>query len=210
MLRNLRQNYQKSELAENDISPDPFNQFFDWLKLAVQEGESEPNAMVLSTVDQRGFPDARIVLLKELTSEGLVFFTNYNSRKGRQLNVNPNVAVTFFWTRSERQVRVKGKASKIPDEISLEYFQSRPLESKLGAWASPQSRIIDSRKSLEENYALYEQYFENQEIEKPPHWGGYVIKPAAFEFWQGRPGRLHDRFEYNLSGNDWIIHRLAP
>lgn len=210
MLRDLRQDYRKSELAENHINDDPFKQFFEWLKSAVQEGETEPNAMVLSTVDQRGYPDARIVLLKELTADGLVFFTNYNSRKGRQINVNPNVSATFFWTNSERQVRIKGKASKISQDVSEEYFKSRPLESKLGAWASPQSRIIEDRKTLEDNYALYEQYFENQEIEKPPHWGGYVIKPITFEFWQGRPGRLHDRFEYNLSGNDWIIHRLAP
>jgi len=210
MLRDLRQNYQKSELTDDAISADPFKQFFQWLKDAVQEGEAEPNAMILATVDQKENPDSRIVLLKEINANGLVFFTNYNSRKGRQITVNPNVSVTFFWAKTERQVRIKGKTEKIPEELSEEYFQSRPLDSKLGAWASPQSRIIESRKTLEENYALYEQYFENHEIQKPPHWGGFLIRPINFEFWQGRPGRLHDRFEYNLSGDNWIIHRLAP
>lgn len=210
MLRDLRNNYQKSELTEDSLHPDPFSQFNEWLKDAIQEGEPEPSAMVLSTVDQKGNPDSRIVLLKELSAEGLVFFTNYNSRKGKQISVNQNVSAIFFWSKTERQVRVRGKAEKIPDEISDGYFKSRPKESKLGAWASPQSKIIESRKILEENYTLYEQYFQDQEIQKPPHWGGFVIRPVNFEFWQGRLNRLHDRFEFCLSGNEWVVHRLAP
>jgi len=210
MLRDLRRNYQKSELTEETLIADPFELFNTWLTSAIQEGEAEPNAMILSTVDQKGNPDSRVVLLKEMSADGLVFFTNYSSKKGKQISSNQNVAAVFLWLKTERQVRIRGVAEKIQDAFSEEYFQTRPKESKLGAWASPQSRIIESRKTLEENYTLYEQLYENKEIEKPPHWGGYLIRPVYFEFWQGRTSRLHDRFEFCLSGEEWVIHRLAP
>lgn len=210
MLRDLRNNYQKFELTEDSISSDPFRQLNDWLKAAIEGENSEPTAMMLSTVDQKGSPDSRVVLLKEINSEGLVFFTNYNSKKGRQIAAQQQVAATFFWPEMERQVRVKGKAEKIPEAYSVEYFKSRPIDSQLGAWASPQSRIIASRQVLEENFSLYQQYFQSQEIVKPPHWGGFLIRPYNFEFWQGRLNRMHDRFEFCLSGNEWVIHRLAP
>lgn len=210
MLRDLRNNYQKFELTEDSISSDPFRQLNDWLKAAIEGENPEPTAMMLSTVDQKGFPDSRVVLLKEINSEGLVFFTNYNSKKGRQIAAQQQVAATFFWPEMERQVRVKGKAEKIPEAYSVEYFKSRPIDSQLGAWASPQSRIIASRQVLEENFSLYQQYFQSQEIVKPPHWGGFLIRPYNFEFWQGRLNRMHDRFEFCLSGNKWVIHRLAP
>ena len=210
MLRDLRTNYQKSELTEDSINSDPFRQLEEWLKSAIEEENPEPNAMVLSTIDGKGFPDSRVVLLKEVNSEGLIFFTNYNSKKGRQLTVNPNVAVNFFWSKTERQVRIKGVAERISEEYSVKYFKSRPIESQLGAWASPQSRIIENRQILEENFSLYQQYFQDHEIIKPPHWGGFLIRPVNFEFWQGRMNRMHDRFEFFLSGNKWIIHRLAP
>jgi pyridoxamine 5'-phosphate oxidase len=210
MLRDLRNNYQRSELPEDSLLSDPLKQFNEWLKSAIQEGELEPNAMILSTVDQQGNPDSRVVLLKEMNEDGFVFFTNYNSKKGKQINLNPNVSVLFYWSKTERQVRIRGIVEKVSEEFSEEYFKTRPKESKLGAWASPQSRIIENRKTLEENYSLYEHYYENREIIKPPHWGGYLIRPVSFEFWQGRLNRLHDRFEFCLSGNQWITHRLAP
>ncbi|HZL08470.1 MAG TPA: pyridoxamine 5'-phosphate oxidase [Prolixibacteraceae bacterium] len=210
MLRDIRTNYQKSELTEDSVIKDPFKQLNEWLNAAIKEGDPEPNAMVLSTIDLKGYPDSRVVLLKELNSEGLIFFTNYNSKKGRQISVNPNVSIVFFWPETQRQVRIKGKAEKIPDEYSEEYFKSRPVESQLGAWASPQSRIIESREVLDENYSLFQQYFQDNEILKPAHWGGFIIRPVNFEFWQGRLNRLHDRFEFCLSDHEWIIHRLAP
>ena len=210
MLRDIRRNYSKSELGEDSIHSDPFKQLNEWMKAAMEEGDPEPTAMVLSTVDLMGNPDSRVVLLKEINSEGLVFFTNFNSRKGRQIAVNDNVCLTFYWHKTERQVRIKGKAQKIAEEYSVEYFKSRPVDSQLGAWASPQSRIIESREILEENYTLYQQYFQDQEILKPPHWGGFVVRPSTFEFWQGRMNRMHDRFEFYLSGNVWVNHRLAP
>lgn len=210
MLRDKRNNYQKYELLEDSVSKNPFEQLNQWMNEAIQEGEPEPTAMVLSTVDSLGNPDSRVVLLKEINSEGLLFFTNYNSKKGRQISANNRVALNFFWPSTERQVRVKGTAEMIPEDISTEYFKSRPIDSQLGAWASPQSRIIESRDVLNENFARYQQYFEDHEITKPEHWGGFLVRPVNFEFWQGRQNRLHDRFEFNLSDQEWIIHRLAP
>lgn len=210
MLKDLRTNYQKSELTEDSISADPFKQLEDWLKSAIEEENPEPTAMVLSTVDSKGYPESRVVLLKEVNSKGLVFFTNYNSKKGRQITGNPNVSVNFFWSKTERQVRIKGLAERIPEKSSVDYFKSRPIDSQLGAWASPQSRIIENRQVLEKNFALYQQYFQDHEIIKPPHWGGFIIRPEYFEFWQGRSNRLHDRFEFCRSGSEWIINRLAP
>ena len=210
MLRDIRSNYQKHELTEQSISKDPFQQLILWLEDAVSGQTPDPTAMVLSTIDPNGNPDSRVVLLKELTAEGLVFFTNYNSKKGQQISANQHVSVVFFWPEIERQVRIKGIAEKISEENSEIYFCSRPLESQLGAWASPQSQVIKSRQLLDDNYNHYHEYFKNHEIKKPPYWGGFLIRPEYFEFWQGRSNRLHDRIEFCLSGKDWIIHRLAP
>ncbi|MDO9040070.1 MAG: pyridoxamine 5'-phosphate oxidase [Bacteroidota bacterium] len=210
MLRDIRTNYQKFELTEESVNTNPLHQLGLWLKDAISGQKADPTAMVLSTVDLEGNPDSRVVLLKELTPEGLVFFTNYNSKKGQQITANQHVSVVFFWPELERQVRITGKAEKISEEDSESYFLSRPLESQLGAWASPQSEIIENRNVLDENYTHFRQYFETHEIEKPPHWGGFLIRPEYFEFWQGRSNRLHDRVEFCQKGQNWIIHRLAP
>jgi pyridoxamine 5'-phosphate oxidase len=210
MLRDLRTNYQKSELTEETINSDPFRQLEEWLKSAIEENNPEPTAMVLSTVDAKGFPDSRVVLLKEINSEGLVFFTNYNSQKGSQVTANPNVAVNFFWSKMERQVRIKGFAERIPEEYSVDYFKSRPIDSQLGAWASPQSQVISDRGILDKNFSHYQHYFQDREITKPPHWGGFIIRPEYFEFWQGRSNRLHDRIAFQKSSGAWDIFRLAP
>ena len=210
MLRDIRTNYGKFELSEEGINKNPFKQLQSWLDEAISGEEIEPTAMVLSTIDGNGIPDSRVVLLKELNTNGLVFFTNYNSKKGRQISDNPHVAVNIFWPELERQVRIKGKVETISEKESETYYKSRPIDSQLGAWASPQSQVIESREVLDQNYRLYQEYFKDREIEKPPHWGGFLIRPQYFEFWQGRSNRLHDRFEFSLSDNQWIIHRLAP
>ncbi len=210
MLRDIRTNYEKFELSESGINPNPFEQLRLWLEEAISENEREPSAMVLSTIDASGFPESRVVLLKELKHDGLVFYTNYESKKGNQIAQNGHVAVVLFWPQLERQVRIKGIAEKISETESTDYFKSRPIDSQLGAWASPQSQIIESREVLDQNYQLYQEYFKSREIEKPPHWGGFLIRPEYFEFWQGRSNRLHDRFEFSLSDNQWIINRLAP
>ncbi|MBW8323537.1 MAG: pyridoxamine 5'-phosphate oxidase [Prolixibacteraceae bacterium] len=210
MLRDIRTNYQKFELNEETVNNDPILQLTTWLNDAIENQKADPTAMVLSTIDREGNPESRVVLLKELKAEGLIFFTNYDSKKGHQITINPHVSVVFFWPELERQVRIKGKAEKISEEDSESYFLSRPLDSQLGAWASPQSQVIESRQVLDNNYAHFKQHFENQEITKPPHWGGFLIRPAYFEFWQGRSNRLHDRLEYVPAEDSWQIRRLAP
>lgn len=210
MLREIRTNYQKYELTESSIHKDPVLQLKNWIGDAVNGQTQEPTAMVLSTIDQDGNPESRVVLLKELNTEGLVFFTNYNSKKGLQIMENNQVSVVFFWPELERQVRIKGLAEKISEKDSEEYYKSRPADSQLGAWASPQSQVIESREVLDENFSYYQEYFKNTKIEKPPYWGGFLIRPVYFEFWQGRSNRLHDRIEYVRSDNQWSIHRLAP
>jgi len=210
MLRDIRTNYQKFELNEETANNDPILQLTAWLNDAIENQKSDPTAMVLSTIDREGNPESRVVLLKELKDEGLIFFTNYDSKKGQQITINPSVSVVFFWPELERQVRIKGKAEKISEADSESYFLSRPLDSQLGAWASPQSQVIESRQVLDNNYAHFKQHFENQKIRKPPHWGGFLIRPAYFEFWQGRSNRLHDRLEYVPAENSWQIRRLAP
>lgn len=210
MLRDIRTNYQKYELTESSIQKDPLQQLKSWLIDSVNGKTQEPTAMVLSTIDQYGNPESRVVLLKELNDEGLIFFTNYNSKKGQQIKEKRQVSLVFFWPELERQVRIKGLAEKISEEDSEEYFKSRPADSQLGAWASPQSEVIESRKVLDENYSYYQEYFINIEIKKPPHWGGYLIRPQYFEFWQGRSNRLHDRIEFVRTDSQWKINRLAP
>ncbi len=210
MLRDIRTNFEKFELSESGINPDPFEQLRTWLNEAISGKEKEPTAMVLSTLDINGYPESRVVLLKELKDNVLIFYTNYESKKGVQMSQNKHVAIVFFWPGHERQVRIKGIAEKISESESIDYFKSRPIDSQLGAWASPQSRAIESREILNQNYQLYQEYFKNREIEKPPHWGGFLIRPEYFEFWQGRSNRLHDRLEYLKTKNSWKIQRLAP
>jgi len=210
MLRDIRTNYQKSELTEDSINFNPFDQLNTWLNDAISQKIYDPTAMVLSTIDSNGYPESRVVLLKELSNEGLVFFTNYNSKKSRQINENKHVSVVFFWAETERQVRIKGTVDMISEAESLTYFLSRPIDSQLGAWSSPQSEIIESRQVLDDNYARYKQYFETHPMTKPPHWGGFLIRPDYFEFWQGRSNRLHDRIEFTKLEDAWKIHRLAP
>jgi len=210
MLRDIRTNYQKFELTEKSVDKNPFQQLNLWLNDAVSGKTPDPTAMVLSTIDEKGNPESRVVLLKEITPEGLIFYTNYQSKKGQQISASQHVSVVFFWADTERQVRIKGNAERISDQDSEAYFLSRPLESQLGAWASPQSRMIESRQILDENYIHYQEHFQNNPIKKPPHWGGFLIRPEYFEFWQGRSNRLHDRIEFCLENQQWLIHRLAP
>jgi len=174
-------------------------------------GNIEPNAMTIATIGLDGFPKSRVVLLKKYTWEGFIFYTNYNSEKGKAILKNPKVCLSFFWNNLERQVIIKGTAEKIAGNLSDGYFESRPDGSKLGAWASDQSEIVPSRKYLDDRLKQFEKKFKNKEITRPKHWGGFIVKPISMEFWQGRPNRMHDRIIYKLQENfDWKIERLAP
>lgn len=209
-IASIRKDYMLRSLSEVDVNKNPIKQFADWWDEAIDSNIEEANAMTLATVNEQGYPSARIVLLKDFNENGFVFFTNYESRKGKSLLINPKASIVFFWKELERQIRIEGVVEKISEEESTAYFTSRPIESKIGAWASPQSKAIESRTFLEERFKHYEQQFSNHAIPKPPHWGGYIIKPSRIEFWQGRPGRLHDRIEYNKNNEGWTIERLAP
>jgi len=206
----IRKEYRHSTLNLNSIDANPFNQFRFWLNDALRSRVNEPTAMTLATATPDGRPSARIVLLKDFDNNGFTFFTNYKSKKGLQLEVNPYAALIFFWPEIERQVRVEGKVTKLPQYLSDEYFNTRPEGSKIGAWASPQSQRIPDRKYLEALQNDYIQLFKNRKTERPENWGGFKLIPDLFEFWQGRENRLHDRFEYVLNGNLWEIYRLAP
>jgi len=208
-LQDVRKNYQKGVLDESELEQNPFLQFEKWLSEAFAHNEPEPTAMTIATVDENNQPHARMVLLKEINAQGLYFFTNYESQKAKQLFVNKHVALVFYWPSLERQVRIEGIAEKADDDTSNAYFQTRPLESRLSAWASPQSQMIDSRQFLEQQFNEYHKKFDDQ-VPKPPFWGGFQIHPTLFEFWQGRPNRLHDRIEYIKVQDEWLIHRLAP
>lgn len=207
----LRQNYTRSGLMEAEIDPNPFSQFNLWFHQAIEAQLPEPNAMTIATVAGNGQPSARIVLLKNFDERGFVFFTNYNSLKGKQLAANPQAALVFWWAELERQVRIEGEVIKISDSESNEYFHSRPQGSQLGAWVSNQSQIIESRAVLDRKLADLEAQYQQQEITRPPHWGGFRVIPRTIEFWQGRPNRLHDRLCYYFrKENTWEIKRLAP
>lgn len=207
----IRHNYSRQALSEESVSQDPIQQFQVWLEEALEAKVEEPTAMVLSTVNAAGRPSARVVLLKDVSPQGLSFFTNYDSRKGQELEENPFASVTFFWPALERQVRIEGRVAKVAPEVSDTYFHSRPKGSQIGAWASPQSKPIESRQVIEEaDRKLTEQYATAEEIPRPPHWGGYQLQPERVEFWQGRPNRLHDRIVYAQQDNSWQIQRLAP
>lgn len=206
----LRRDFTLKTLDEKEVLPNPINQFEIWLKEAIEAEALEPNGMNLATVGLDLKPSSRVVLLKQVRSEGFVFFTNYESRKAKQIDENPNCALTFIWNELERQVRIEGRVEKILPEESDSYFERRPVASKLGAWSSPQSTVIPDREYLENLVANFERRFADIEIERPGNWGGYLICPTLIEFWQGRANRLHDRIQYILENKSWLINRLAP
>ena len=209
---NLRQEYALEGLRRKQLERDPFKQFELWLKQSCTANLPEPNAMSLATVSATAEPSQRMVLLKYFDRQGFVFFTNYESKKARQIEENPQVSLLFFWIGLERQVQISGNVAKIPTAESLKYFVSRPRGSQIGAWCSQQSTAISSRKMLEMKFDEIKRKFDNQEIPLPSAWGGYRVVPHSFEFWQGRPNRLHDRFLYSrpYTESGWDIQRLAP
>lgn len=207
----LRKDYSKASLDVATICPDPVAQFEVWFQEALKSEVSEANAMTLSTVSAEGKPSARIVLLKGVENSRFLFFTNYQSDKGKELENNPACALTFFWPELERQIRIEGVAVRVDAARSETYFQSRPRGSQIGAWASPQSTVIDSRDILEQRVAQLEDRFKGKDVlPKPQQWGGYEVEPLLIEFWQGRPSRLHDRIQFTRIDNEWQRHRLAP
>jgi pyridoxamine 5'-phosphate oxidase len=210
-IQNLRQDYRSASLNEDDVDQNPYQQFEKWFQEALNAKVVEPNAMTLATSNVSGVPSARVVLLKEFTDEGFVFYTNYNSKKGREIAESPYVALVFFWPDLERQVRIEGVVERVSDEESTAYFKSRPKGSQLGALSSPQSEIIANRKVLEEKLEDLTRKYEAKEIEKPEYWGGYRVIPNRIEFWQGRSNRLHDRILYvQNKDQSWKFERLAP
>lgn len=210
-IRDSRRDFKKGVLLEEDLPQNPLELLRSWYQVAMESGEIDANAMSLATIDEDGYPVSRIVLMRELSAGGITFFTNYRSAKGRQLEAHPKAEVQFFWKSLERQVRVRGVVSRIAPAESDAYFASRPRESQLGAWASPQSSIIQSRADLEELLNKQaDRFAKDVAIPRPPHWGGLRLSPVDFEFWQGRPNRLHDRLKAFLENDVWVWRRLAP
>ena len=208
-LHEVRQDYAKQSLELSDCTDLPLPQLEKWLQAAMHAKVNEPTAMNVATIDEHGRPNARIVLLKELNEQGLVFFTNYLSRKGQALTERPFAAVTFFWPELERQVRIEGRVQKLDEAASDEYFESRPYTSRIGAWASEQSEVIENQAVLVKRAAVVG-LKHPLHVPRPPHWGGYLVIPDCVEFWQGRPSRLHDRIRYRLHEGNWIKERLSP
>lgn len=206
----IRKDYILASLTENDVDQDAIKQFSRWWNEALASHIDEINAMTLATASAEGVPDARIVLLKGFDEKGFVFFTNYESSKGRQLAANPRAALVFFWKELERQIRISGLVEKVSAEESNDYFNSRPEGSRLGAWASPQSTVIPDRTWLENREEELRKQFDGKAVTRPEHWGGYRLRPLSLEFWQGRASRLHDRIRYVRKGESWKIERLAP
>lgn len=209
-LSDIRTDYKKAVLSEKDVAADPFTQFNKWFDEVMHSRVEEPNAMTLATADGDGMPSARIVLLKGTDGQGFYFYTNYESRKGKELAANPKAALVFFWKELERQVRMQGRVVKATAAQSDAYFLSRPRGSQLGAWSSPQSRTIATREVLEDRVREITARFEKEKLYRPDFWGGYCLIPESVEFWQGRPSRLHDRIVYLKNEEDWEIKRLAP
>ncbi|MFT0714599.1 pyridoxamine 5'-phosphate oxidase [Flagellimonas lutimaris] len=211
-LSNYRKSYEKSELTEENVKENPLEQFQKWFhEVEASDGVDEPNAMTVSTIGLDGFPKSRVVLMKKFTFEGFIFYTNYQSEKGKAIAANPAVCLSFFWPNMERQVIVKGTAEKIAENLSDGYFESRPTGSQLGAIVSDQSEVVPSREYLEKELNNLERKYDGKEIQRPDYWGGYLVRPISIEFWQGRPNRLHDRIRYTLEEDfDWKIERLAP
>ncbi|HEV7333479.1 MAG TPA: pyridoxamine 5'-phosphate oxidase [Flavisolibacter sp.] len=210
-IADLRREYASETLLENDITPDPLAQFQKWWDQVLASEISEPNALTLATASADGLPSARIVLLKGFDEKGFVFYTNYKSYKAAQLEENPKACLVFFWKELERQVRISGIVTRVTEEESDIYFNSRPVGSRIGAWASPQSQPIENREWLEQAFAKKKEEFSDGNVPRPPHWGGYRVNPVMVEFWQGRFSRLHDRIQYTLDENgSWKIERLAP
>ena len=210
IISELRSEYTLSGLDSTDVLPEPIAQFRRWFDAALQAGVPEPNAMHVSTVTAEGRPDGRIVLLKDVSTAGFVFYTNYDSRKGRELAEHPFATLTFFYPELERQIRIEGRVERVSADESDAYFGSRPRGSQIGAWVSHQSDVIDSRDVLEKRQRDLEAQFADQPVPRPAHWGGFRLIPDAVEFWQGRPSRLHDRIRYRKAGEEWKIERLSP
>ena len=211
-LSDYRKSYEKKELLEANCPENPIELFQEWFLNADQtDTVDESNAMTLSTIGTDGFPKSRVVLMKKFTWEGFIFYTNYSSEKGKAMASNKNVCLSFFWPSLEQQIIIKGKAEKIAENLSDGYFESRPDGSKLGAWASNQSSVVSSREELDQNLKSFKNKYKNQEIPRPNHWGGFIVKPESIEFWQGRPNRMHDRIRYTLQKDfNWKMERLAP
>ena len=212
-LRDRRIQYETAGLERSDLHDNPLTQWHAWYDQAAEAGVTEPNAMTVSTIGLDGVPDSRIVLARGVDDTGIVFYTNYASEKSEQLQKNPVSSAVFAWLDLHRQVRVRGQVIQVPQQQSDEYFASRPRESQLGAWASPQSQVISDRSVLTERLDQFRKQFDGSDVPRPPSWGGWLIAPTMFEFWQGRPSRLHDRFRYsrpNASATSWTIERLAP
>ncbi len=208
----LRTQYEGELLDEKKVNPDPLEQFKNWLHEALDAEVMEPNAMILATAGKSGIPSLRTVLLKGVDQKGFVFYTNYQSRKGRDIEENPHASVLFFWPQLQRQIRISGVLSKTDPAVSEAYFKERPLESRISAWVSSQSHELSGKVELEENYRIFAAKYRDKEIPYPPFWGGYCLTPDAYEFWQGQPNRLHDRVEYTQDPETrtWITRRLAP
>jgi pyridoxamine 5'-phosphate oxidase len=209
-IADIRKDYKLRSLSEEEVNIEPIAQFTIWWNEAIESNIDEVNAMTLATADASGQPHARIVLLKGVNENGFVFYTNYDSGKGKEMNKNNKVALVFFWKELERQIRIEGTVTKLSEAESDQYFQSRPIESRIGAWSSPQSSVIETREILDKNVLQTKHAFDGKEITRPPFWGGYIVKPTLMEFWQGRSNRLHDRIAYFLEHDSWIIKRLAP
>ncbi|NLJ01383.1 MAG: pyridoxamine 5'-phosphate oxidase [Bacteroidales bacterium] len=209
-LSGMRQEYEAGSLDETRMASDPLVVFNEWMEQAIAAGLLEPNAMTVATATADGKPSARVLLLKEVNEEGFVFFTNYQSRKGEELMANPYAALVFDWHTLQRQVRVEGEVEKLSPEASDDYFNSRPEGARVGAWVSPQSKVVQGREELNRLQEEQEKRFREEPVYRPPHWGGFLVRPTAVEFWQGRPSRLHDRVVYHKTEGGWTKQRLAP
>jgi pyridoxamine 5'-phosphate oxidase len=210
VIQKLRSEYAQQELNEADVDNNPFQQFEKWIREAISADVIEPHAMSLATVGRDVQPSSRIVLLRDFGPKGFVFFTNYNSRKGHEILTNPHASLLFFWPQVERQVRIEGILEKVNADVSDAYFKSRPRESKLGAWVSEQSQPVKDKDILKQKFIELSEKYPGEEVPRPSYWGGYLLKPSVMEFWQGRPGRLHDRIQFSMVNRNWIMRRLSP